>query len=465
MKLKLLLNCFLLLTIQSFAQDSSFQLKDYKYRTQGFKALELAFDGSSFISNLKIQDITKTNANTRGFNLNLSHLGYYRFKSTEKKVHSSYFTLIPGLYSNFTETNGKVKKASTFQNDFLWDRNDRYYKSNQWFFELGNFLSNQWQSSQNKDTNVNTQDNKLKLEDQVTLGFGKGRVERVQDAQMALYILKDLQEQGLLNGPIQPAVTQNFAKLITDINNKRVFDFRRKRIYELTQIDSFLRNSGLVNTTDIRHFTIINDNWALANNPGRFSGSDWYVRIQPSAAFEKNTSNANWTALTTTALNTTKKLTLSPVIGFERFVPINLKWQKNMAISASWLTEWYNSHSKVTNNGIENQTDNETKSSQAHLYTYYSMGYYPNNRTALNAGLQLEANYTKFNNDLFYKSSTRITPTFSISTHYFINYRTSLNAQWSVLYDKIFTKRTTGEQQENHYFQTGFSLSLSHLIF
>ncbi len=50
----------------------------------------------------------------------------------------------------------------------------------------------------------------------------------VQDAQMALYILNDLQQQGLLNAPVSPEIAQSFAELITDIRNKRVFDSRRK---------------------------------------------------------------------------------------------------------------------------------------------------------------------------------------------------------------------------------------------
>ena len=123
--------------------------------------------------------------------------------------------------------------------------------------------------------------NDIFIKDNPILGLGKGRIEMVNDAQMALFILNDLENQGLIVNKGSREQQYAFAEVITDINNQRVFDNRRKRIYELQRIDSFIKTSGLSSTTDIRHFTTINDNWIYAFNPLRQHGNQWYVSINP----------------------------------------------------------------------------------------------------------------------------------------------------------------------------------------
>lgn len=461
MKSTILLCTLSLLSLTNFAQDSSFQLKDYQYRTPGFKALSIAVNFSGSISNATTQNLSE--AKDRSFNLLPSQLGYARFISTDKRMHTSSFSFTPYIQSHYAETNGKATKSSNFQYNFTWNRNDRFYKNNKWFFEIGNQLSNAMGATRNKDSLANNRYNTMQAEDRVSLGFGKGRIEMVQDAQMALYILNDLQEQGLLQGPVRPEVARNFAKLITDINNKRVFDNRKRRIYELTQIESFLRSSALVTETDIRHFTIINDNWALAYNPGRLSGSDWFVRLQPSAGFQRSTWNTPQQTITTSR-NTNKSFAVGPAIGYEKYVPVNLKWQRNFTASLSWQTMWTDVDSKQTYTGNEIRNSSNQHESLAKLYASYGIGYYPNNRTAINASLQLEANHVDYDNP-FFKNGTVLNPLINFSADYFISYKTRLSAYWNFSYVKVFTNPVTGKQIEFHNFNTNISLGFSHIIF
>jgi hypothetical protein len=53
-------------------------------------------------------------------------------------------------------------------------------------------------ANNSKDQTNKINNNNLLAENTVTIGFGKGRIEMVRDAQMALYILNDLKEAGLL---------------------------------------------------------------------------------------------------------------------------------------------------------------------------------------------------------------------------------------------------------------------------
>ena len=285
----------------------------------------------------------------------------------------------------------------------------------------------------------------------------------MQDAQGAWYILNDVEEEGLLNGPVPANVALNLAKLITEINTQRIFDNRKKRIYELTRIESFLRSSGLVDKTDIRHFTIINDNWALALNPYRLSGRNWFVRFAPSAGFSKNTSQSEQIADKTTTSSEQKFLTVSPVIGYETFKPINLKWQRNMGFNLSYQSSWRNTDAKSTFNGGSFNSENNSHESQMQLYSFYGIGYFPNNRTLLNANLVLEAVHSKYDNGPL-KKSTVVKPSLSFSTDYFISYKTRFSAYWSLAYDYFNNKTTTDTNLKGHYFNTSLSLGLSHVI-
>ena len=67
-------------------------------------------------------------------------------------MHTSSFSFTPYIQSHYAETNGKATKSSNFQYNFTWNRNDRFYKNNKWFFEIGNQLSNGMGASRNKDS-------------------------------------------------------------------------------------------------------------------------------------------------------------------------------------------------------------------------------------------------------------------------------------------------------------------------
>jgi hypothetical protein len=343
-------------------------LKDYKYRTLGFKALSISGGFSGEVGNASALNVGQSKM--RGFYLAPSQINYTRFISTDKRVHTSSFSFFPSAESFYNELNGKDENRSNLHYQFGWDFHDRFYNKTNWFFEVGNRLIHGLDHNRYSDSVYHQRFDHQELYDQATLGFGKGRIEMVGDAQMALFILNDLQQQGLLNGPVLPEVASNFARLITDIHNQRVFDFRRKRIYEFTQIDSFLRSNGLVSTPDIRHFTIINDNWTLAYTPNRLSGSNWFLRLQPSAGIRKSTSENSQSGSTLSSRQTTKDYTLFPVVGYEKFVPVNLRWQRNMSISLSWTSEWENTHSNYNNNGTASEDNNDRKVSQSLFSSY-----------------------------------------------------------------------------------------------
>lgn len=417
--MKTLLFSFLFFTLITHAQDSTFQLKDYKYRTDGYRALTLNLNLSTGTYSFKLD--SSNNRKSKSFSLDGSPIIYNRIVSTNKRQYTSSIGLTPYFRSRHYEKQGIKTKENSSQLYFSWYQNNKFYSKNKWFFELDNILRTQYYKSKNTRTIINEKADEFNINNEFSAGFGKGRIEYVQDAQMALFIINDLKNQGLIKGLVDATTVNQFAQLITDINNKRVFDNRKRRIYELTQINNFLKEKGIIGEPDIRHFTTINDNWALALNPFRSSGAAWFVRIKPKAGYSRirrlydngNTDNYD-----------SKLFGISMESGFENYKPINLKWQRNYSIQL--VHDFTNQTDSVINRSSVNSKI-EIKKSINYVNSSYGIGFYPNNRTRLNVQLDIQAGLGKteyFGNHKF----SYVRPSFNLSTDYFLSYRTRLNA-------------------------------------
>ena len=442
---------FLFIPFFSLAQDSSFQLKDYKFRTPGFQALFVNFGLSGSLSDSK--SLTANDQSYKSFNLLPSNITYNKIISTDRRLHNSSLNLIPNFYSIKETRNNEERVYNSSSASFSWSRNDRFYKNNLWFFELGNVLSASGNRKRNNEPVLQTKENNVFVNNTVIVGIGKGRIEQVQDAQMALYILKDLKEQGLLDGEVTPALSNSFAQLITDINNRRVFDFRRRRIYELTRIDSFLNNSGLVNKSDIRHFTIVNDDWAFAINPYRRHGTAWFARLKPTVGYSRTYSKlVNAFHYESTRENS--YLSLSPEIGIEKYVAVNLKWQHNMGASISYEATRDHTIQKniAPNNNFEEEYNNDY--SNFNFSGFAGLGYFPNTRTQV--GGTLTANVIYFDD-----KKIIFAPELNVFANYFIGYRTYLNANGSIFYNDDKLPNFYHNKQLN----VNAGISISHILF
>jgi hypothetical protein len=345
-----------------------------------------------------------------------------------------------------------------------WNFTERFYRKNNWFLELGNTLKHSLATSKSKYSNYDYTNNYLFAENTFMLGFGKGRIENVTDAQTALYILNDLEQQGLLNNSPNPQLTTQFAQLITAINNKRVFDNLRKRIYEFTQIDSFLKTSGLISVNDIRYFTSINDNWVMAYNPYRLSGANWYIHVSPGGGITTNNSYNKADGMNNYGKHKITHTNLTPLIGYENYKPVNLKWQRNFMTTMSFQKNWNRDEIRSLFYGSEFISKSETKEWKTRLYSMYGWGYFPNNRTAINASVQLDASLSKTSDPLLFKEMRIIQPGIVFSADYFLSYRTRLTAFWGLNYKSTRTVSIANETFKGHEFSTGIYLGLAHAI-
>jgi hypothetical protein len=203
----------------------------------------------------------------------------------------------------------------------------------------------------------------------------------------------------------------------------------------------------------------------LALNPFRLSGSNWFVQLKPYARIARDREENKPPSNSKITKNNRSFWGIGPSVGFEKFTPVSLKWQRNFGIYLSASHEIFNVTSRQTFGTGTLELKDKFSTEQAQLKTYFEMGYYPNNRTTLNASLSFTGGYNTYNPNLsLIKYTIVLNPEMSFRTLYFINYRTFLDANFAIWYNSGRTKQLTGGDLKNHDFNTNFSLGLSHTI-
>ena len=461
----LLAICLLSLASFSYAQETSdtFQIKDYKYRTPGFKALSFDFNFSGGFRREGVVDSINNTQNS--FGLSPANFNFYKVSSSDSRLHQSTYIFTIEGYTNRVKTPHQETKQKHGTAYFDWSTNTQYFRKNNWFWELGNRLKILGDFGKNFTEPVTYRQSDIYINDNPVIGLGKGRLEMVNDAQMALFILNDLEAQGLIINKGSREQQNAFAQVITDINNQRVFDDRKKRIYELRRIDSFIKNSGLSISTDIRHFTTINDNWIYAFNPLRQHGNQWYVRIRPGIELSRDNSNSDNDTILYERNFLYKTLSIGPEIGYESKKAISLQWQRNFSFSFAYrYTHSDHSFREKRNDTLLNSENDLYDDRLAEFRGSYSLGYFPNTRTYIAAEL---AGNVRHGNFLYNNADGIIYGAgLNIQTSYFLGYRTRLMAGIGINYSSQDFQPGPSEAIYQYYgFNTNISCSISHNIF
>jgi hypothetical protein len=241
---------------------SEYKLSDFKYRTNGYRALGLFGDFSGGINNQLEKDTIKNNSSRGGL---IAEARYMLSKSTEQKqkLNITHTFIIP--YGG-DRTNRNNTKTVTSASDFSlgWQDFNRVFKKD-FFHEYGTTAYFSAIARAEKTNTVKSRTNVLNYMVDATIGAGKGRLEQVTDAQTALFILEDLYNNGSIS-PVSPELTDAFARFITSLRNTRVFDLRRRTKFHIKQIDSFLVAKKIIKATDEDEIGIINDNLYFSFN-------------------------------------------------------------------------------------------------------------------------------------------------------------------------------------------------------
>lgn len=233
-----------------------------------------------------------------------------------------------------------------------------------------------------------------------TFYLGVGRINQVQDARQTLYILDDLKEKELLNNYPDSSKIVELAQLFTKLKNDRFLDDREKKIYQITQIDSFFQANNLVKNANATYFTLLNDNWDNCGTPERQSGNRFMLgaegnykhQVSESSTTYFDYNNNNYKGYQNSYTNNYQ---YGFFIKHQWHYPANLKWQFGNSIKLGYKIFDSNKHQYAKGRNyiydnsdacyVNNYTKHDTTVVTRKTYELtdcIELGYYPSSRTS-----------------------------------------------------------------------------------
>jgi len=488
----LLISLVVLSAKSSVAQDSTFKLSDYKNPNYFYQTLDLNFRLNSRSAGSKSDNTSHFHDGNR-YDFSLNARAAYSLYSNSLKSQSQLDVWLPifiskGGLHNIYELQNKEDKQNSFSHNeaFQIYGLKRFYNTQQNYFEVNGSISTGYSGNSgtsknyDSDTIFNSISANHKGANYSMNGsflIGNGRIEQVQDAQLALYLLEDMQRLNLDKRSVSNKEVLELARLITSLKYKRFFDDRLKKIAEITAIDSFMQKTGLVSISDAAYFTSLNDNWDYANNPARESGYRLFTGIQGSFASSSNRNHEETfvpVVTTTDRKSSRHESYLYLVAGLTHEKPINLKWQQSASVKASAGFK-----SMFTSYGGTNVSDIKEYTSAIpalRINADYGYGFYPNSRTWLNANIYIAAIYeeqyagtSKEDKELWQNSFSANTG-LNVHAYYYLSEKLRLSVSFSgyydIYHDKFFNDLHNGTNDEetrsdwNHQMQATLTYSL-----
>lgn len=436
-----LLLMFSLFSRSANAQDSviQYQYKDFRFPNIDRRALE----GNLSLSNngsLNVNHIPGPNNETsRSSFSNSILLNYSRFRNLEKiqafenaSINQSFATNKtinavagnPGLV-----TNGSFELLPQYQSQYRY-----YYVPDKfWGYELN--IESEYAYRFGRTTTTSQKLHELEIDVTPTLLFGWGRLEPIDDVFLAKFMVDDMQEEGIITQDLTQEELFSLGSRMAFVRNQRIFDFRRLRMYELTEIDRWFTESGLVQNQDFRYFTVLNDNWMFAFRNTRFSGKRVTLRIGPSVRWMDNNLGDG--------IPVRARLGVNAGASYQVHTPINQYWQSISEIAGGFIFQCNDCGENTFNTYFPFIRAGQTYS------------WYPNSRTRVHANAS--ANYSQF-----YRigesqtTSHSVVSGINLSADYFINFQLRVRAE--VGYTYRFTDVSSDEM-------VGFDFTQSSLGF
>jgi hypothetical protein len=269
---------FILSSASTFSQevgtDSSakvYDLNDFKFRYQRYKALTFdyrmngGFNSSRENTNLSNR-LTTTNSD---FNI-IANLQGNSFENSERLQRIQSFQVSINTTANrneppATSSASTVRSGSAAIPYLSYKNTNRRYNGNKFvLLDYGGDFSvstNRVSSNNNKQV----KNNRTSLNAEVGIGFGRGRIENVSDAVTSYFILRDIQQDGVLQN-FTTTQLENLADGIVKTRNDRyIGDNRFRYVDQITRLDSICKANGIIATNPVKLFTVLYDNFIFTS--------------------------------------------------------------------------------------------------------------------------------------------------------------------------------------------------------
>lgn len=296
------------------------------------------------------------------------------------------------------------------------------------------------------------------LELSVPLRVGKGRIERVEDARQAIYILENLSKRKVLSRELTGEEIDAFARVISAVKNKRFFDARLRLIDEVTAVDSFLVASGALASGGAAYFTTLYDYWMYGDLFERKSGTEISGGVRPVFYYDKADMDYEDYAIRDYGTKQLGSGVIADVrLDYEK--PTSLYWQHS---AYAQLYGRYNyTHFDYDGESWPSTTKRDVY--VAGLSGSYAFGYYPNSRTNVNFGVRENLTWQKFNERDSYEDYD---PFVSSRTDLFLNLYYYFSPQLRLAAEGNLGYQYSGQENIDYSRWTGnFVLTLTYSLF
>lgn len=486
--LPIFLSIILLSLSNLVAQIPLFDLSKYLRPTLNRKSLDLSLHLTG--AQYEVLRSSRSDSNLGG-NGNLLYQSFHNSPKAQKNSRI-YLELSPnrntvssdGGKTKLKKLNGNlVINSSTFsysaKNTFIAYSLNLQYRNNsinQYFLNLS--------LTDPQISDIRDNDHQLSLSFPITVG--KGRIEQIDDARHGLFILQALEKKQYLAREISEEDILAFAARISELKNRRYFDFRLQKIWELEQLHAFLSERGIVEAESIGYFAIVQDIWSYGNQPIRRSGSRLRVGANPHLQFERDRELSTDFFFTggrdTTAIERIRaSYNFRPGFYMDFFheKPLSESWQERFQI----ITEVGISRRSIAASRIQNgnefrdnaQAWDDTPYIRASAY--YTLGFYPNTRSYFEGSFGSSYYHTKSERS-FFNLSQPLTDFSSLSTnlrldaYYYLSPQTRLEFTCTSVFN-IFAESSPFSGNSGYFydlftggnFSNRIHISLSHAWF
>lgn len=460
---------FLLLPFSNLgAQLSTFDLS--KYKTADYERRTLTFSGNlsgGYAEDKSESENTDNSSYDKDFNSNLD-LGYSLIKNTRKKQQD--FQLGISLNPKSTSFNSDRSASYAYKRvesnnsgRISFSSNNRLYLTEKRFFEIdaSGSLYGVYTNYSKKNTDNYADQRSLNSNVIVPVKLGVGRLENIDDARLAIFILEDMHKNQQLNKEITDDDILLFASKITKLKNQRHFDQRKRRIYEIQSLDSFLRENAFTSAQNALFFSTLIDNWGYANNPFRQAGTRFSLGAAP---------QFNYLAVNDISVEKTKNIYQDIDLFAEMYAskPLSLKWQRDIGLKGGFIKSGTKNKYGFDYDSNEYLNEIESKTDQLYFSGDWGYGFYPNSRTFMNTSLHsnLSKNWISHNPTSSFNTREywRYNISFSLNGYYYFSERLSLNYNFTTGYQKR-NSESKEDTTKYHNFATNFNVSFAYSIF
>jgi hypothetical protein len=383
--------------------NSGFKLSDFKLPDYHRRALTMDYSLNNNLSLMQNSDNNSSYYDTKqfdnSFNLNAS-VTFFDILYTRKLQRETYISSNIGFYLNYLKRQN-LDMAKPLKNNRIeyllnadFRQNNRRYFNDNLFIGYNPFISYRldgYNIVYNGPTNSTQNNFSQALNLGIGLEIGYGRIEQVGDARHAIYIFDALARQGLTTTSKSQEDIIRFAELIAKLKNKRFLDSRHRKIYELEALDSFLVANNLINASNARYFTTLQDFW-MYGNINRLSGTRWSLFATPAYGFDFNNykyktddtaMNLLYNPMETISNENILSIKLGVSFTYEK--PISLYWQNSISSTIAYNSENIRSMSKYVNAINSKYIEYDFVPGFSYLFSQ-RFSYYPTTRTSFRVG-------------------------------------------------------------------------------